>query len=151
MSAGTRGKWAEKKVRDQLKVMGLKADFNYMRLPDARAGSFQPTIGDFLVVRRKVPTFVEVKEVDHEYRLPAKNFSSDQRGRLKAFEAAGAQTLIVVCFTPLRLALSPRQQTTEPVWRAAEVSYFDVESDRPSWDMRDLMLYPIAEILEKCL
>jgi len=119
-------------VRQGLEALSSKSSFNYMRLPDARAGSFQPTVADFLAVHRGFTHFLEVKEVQHAYRLPAKNFSLDQRARLAAFRAAGAMAWVPVYFTPLK------------IWRCTSAAYFS-DASATSWDMRDLPVVTLNE------
>ena len=129
MSTGTRGKWAEDKVKALLKGWAGSSRLNYWRLPDARAGSFQPTTSDFLVGVGGLFTFLEVKEVDHMYRLPKPNFKMDQRGRIRAWELAGAQSLVLVAFTPLKTR-GPECK----MWRSCRLSYFTGD-DTGSWGM----------------
>ena len=66
---GTRGKWCESKVRDALRILSAQQGFNFMRLPDARAGSFTPTTADFLgghkTPYRRNAWMLEAKEVEH--------------------------------------------------------------------------------------
>ena len=113
-------------------------DFNFLRLPDARSGSFQPTIADFLAIRRGEPWFIEVKEVDHEYRLPSKNFNSGQRARLQSYEMAGAGILVVIKHTPTK------------VWRIVQLGFF--EGEPPSWDLSKFACTKsLGEVLDKFL
>lgn len=137
MTASNRGKYAEGHVRRRLAQRALQADFQFMRLPDAHAGSFQPTTADYLIVCRSVCHFLEVKEVAHAYRLPGKNFGQDQRARLNAFRAAGAMAWALVCFRP---------QGASPFWRVCPSTYFGTETP-PSWDMRDLPIMTLDDAL----
>ena len=116
-----RGKYAEGLVRKELAKRAERSDFAFMRLPDARSGSFQPTTADFLVVHKGKANFVEVKEVDHLARLPSKNFSLDQRARLSVFEAAGANTWVLIYFTPGKY------------WRWLRANWF-LTTTPSSWD-----------------
>lgn len=149
MSTGDRGKRAEGKVRAHLEAFAQQSSFAFHRMPDARAGSYQPTLADFLCKSPSGMWLLEVKEVDHLYRLPEKNFSGDKRSRMRMFEAAGAKTLVVVCFTPHRQGYSPRDQTSAAIWRGASLDYF--KSGLTSWDMRDLSLTPLIHLLQRML
>ena len=122
MTTANRGKSAEAAVKKYLAKRSETIGFNFMRLPDARSGSFQPTTADFLAVSWGKPYFIEVKEVNHAFRLPSKNFGRDQRARLRAFELAGALARILVFHTPTK------------AWRALLLDHF--EDDPPSWDLR---------------
>ena len=144
---GTRGKWCESKVRGALKDLSVNQGFNFMRLPDARAGSFTPTTADFLVghktpYRRKA-WMLEAKEVEHEFRLPRKNYPQDQRSRVRSWEMAGFESLVVVAFLPLKGAA---YKATTPMFRATNLAYYTGD-DTSSWDMRDLPLLTLAQAL----
>lgn len=144
MTQGTRGKFAEGKAREWLKKESDdRSDFNFMRLPDARAGSFQPTTSDYLVGHRGIGTFLEMKEVQHDFRLPCANFPGDQRGRIQAWELAGFKSLIVVCHTTLKPGSYTRGLK---MWRCAPLSYF-LNPEGASWDMRDLPLLTLDQSL----
>lgn len=122
-TAANRGKWAEGEVKKLLKKLEM-ANCASHRFPDAHAGSLATTPSDFLVCRAGKLTLLEVKEVQHDYRLPVKNFAPDQRARMRMWKLAGAQALVLVCFQPSR------------VWRLADIDYFTNEG--ASWDMRDV-------------
>ncbi len=143
MSQGTRGKFAESKVRDALNVLAQQSDFNFMRLPDARAGSFVPTTADFLVGHKGVGWMLEVKEVDHEFRLPRHNYPAEQRSRVRMWEMAGFKSLVVVAFLPLKGAT---YRADCRMWRSAPLLYFTGDNTG-SWDMRTLPLFTLAEAL----
>jgi hypothetical protein len=136
-SLGTRGKYAEGKVKAQLK--GLEsASFTHYRFPDARAGSFTVTPCDYMVCNSGKLTLLEVKEVDHKFRLPHANFSKDQVARMRNFESAGAAAWVLIYFTPMKL------------WRYESISYF-LQREGGSWDMSGFELRPLDMILEKIL
>ena len=143
MSQGTRGKWAEGKVRDYLNVIAQQAGFNFMRLPDARAGSFVPTTSDFLVGNKGQAWMLEVKEVENEFRLPRYNYKQDQSSRVRMWEMAGFKSLAIVAFLPLKGAT---YRADRKMWRAESLGYFTGD-DTSSWDMRDLPLLTLAEAL----
>lgn len=147
MSQGDRGKWAESKVRDRLKVMASQQGFNFMRLPDARAGSFVSVTADYMVGYRtpygKRAWMLEVKEVDHAFRLPRKNYPQDQRNRVRSWELAGFSSLVVVAFLPLK---GSTYRASTLMWRKASLAYFTGD-DTASWDMQDLPLLTLEEAL----
>ncbi len=145
MSQGQRGKFAESKVRDALNVLAQQSDFNFMRLPDARAGSFVPTTADFLVGNNGVGWMLEVKEVQHEFRLPRHNYPTEQRSRVRMWEMAGFRSLVVVGFLPLKGAV---YRADRRMWRMNSLKYFTGD-DTSSWDMRDQPLLTLAEALDE--
>jgi hypothetical protein len=147
MSTGQRGKWAEGKVREALALRAGVADFNFMRLPDTRAGSFQPTTADFLVAYRGRVTLLEVKEVQHAFRLPRSNYPQDQRSRVRAWEMAGVCSLVVVAFLPFKGAA---YRADREMWKSAPLAYFTGD-DTSSWDMRDLPLRTLDRALDAFL
>lgn len=128
MSQGDRGKWAEGKVRDALKKRALQTRFAFLRLPDARAGSFTPTTSDFLVVSNGVPIFLEVKQIDHVFRLGVKSFDQGQRSRMRLFVEAGALARVVVASSQTKLC------------RLADLVWFEsrMTESLSSWDLRSL-------------
>lgn len=135
MSAGTRGKWSEGEVRKKLQQYAAFSSFTFYRLPDARAGSFQPTLADFMTMHKMQFGLLEVKEIEHEYRLDYKNFDEAKVGRMRAWQMAGSQANVVICSKPGKQA----------VWRVASIDFFfgTKNPDKPSgsWDLR-----PLAEV-----
>ena len=140
MAQGDRGKWAEGRVRDFLKRLSETAGCAFMRLPDARAGSFQPTTADFLISYKGLHTMLEVKEVDHNYRLPGKNFKQDQRARLANWRNAGTNTYVLVAHMPLKPPTG--QQKLGLMWRAVPAAWFG-GAEVPSWD---ISLHPLITL-----
>lgn len=136
-TVGTRGKYAEGKVKAALKALE-SATLTHYRFPDARAGSFSVTPCDYMVCKRGELTLLEVKEVDHVKRLPHANFSKDQVGRMRNFEAAGADAWVMVYFTPLKL------------WRYESIGYF-LQREGGSWNLEALPLMSLNEILQEIL
>jgi penicillin-binding protein-related factor A (putative recombinase) len=135
-TAGTRGKWSEKEVKKWMdKRSDAEAAYWAYRYPDARAGSFQVTPADFGVLHNGHASLVEVKEVAHAFRLPAKNFSDDKRARMKKFAMAGGEGWVIVCHMP------------EKVWRVAPIEFF--VSGVPSWDLSALPTFPkVKDVME---
>ena len=133
MTTANRGKYAEKRVKTLLTAMeSIKC--THHRFPDAHAGSFAVTPCDFMVCKEGRLTLLEVKEVQHSFRLPHKNFGLDQCARMRNWMIAGASAWVLVYFVP------------EKAWRAVDVIYFMTRTGG-SWDMRDLPLVDIGETL----
>lgn len=134
-SNADRGKSAEHQIKKVLDILATRADTAYYRLPDARAGSLKATLADFLMMHRGATFLLEVKEVDHPYRLPVKNFATDKRARMKRFKLAGALTYVLVLHTPLQK------------WRCAELEFFE-NPECASWDLRQFELHDLDEIIK---
>ena len=84
-NSGSRGKYAEKKVAEWLDRMGTRhATFDWSRIYDARSagGRFPSRPGDYEFFAPGLHGLIEVKEVEHDFRLPAKNFDKKQIARL---------------------------------------------------------------------
>ena len=138
---GTRGKWAEGKVRDWLKRREeTEATFAMLRYPDARAGSAQPAPSDFEATHRGTNFKIEVKEVKittvSSRRLPAANFAADKIGRMRKWHLAGAQCWVIVCHLT-----EGRGGTRE--WRLVPIAEFFTAA--PSWDLSMYPAYPKVE------
>ena len=136
MSAN-RGKLAEGKAKAFLQTMSEQTSLVYHRLPDAHAGSMVSTLCDFIVHYAGL-TLLEVKEVNHEYRLPYGNFKQENASRMRLWEYSGAETLIAIYFKPLKK------------WRMTKLERFEPRSlctptgkPQGSWDLRDLELVDI--------
>lgn len=137
MSAvGQRGKYAEGKVRLWMKTRSdADASFDFYRFPDARAGSFQVVPADFEAVHRGVPFLIEVKEVEHDFRLPQKNFSEDKVARMRKRQMAGAECWVIV------------YHRTTKRWRVVPLVAF-IER-KPSWDLTLSSSYlKVADVME---
>lgn len=119
---GQRGKTAEKEVQKHLeKLNGENFDFAFSRLPDARAagGRLAAAMCDYLCWFRALSLPLEVKEVEHDFRLPKVSLS--QHGVLQKAAGAGARPYVLVLFTTIGR------------WRIAPISAF--EFGVPSWDL----------------
>jgi hypothetical protein len=130
---GQRGKTAEKLVQALLDEWNTKCvNFAYTRLADSRAarGMVKAQISDYIVWHKEVSIPLEVKSIEHDYRLPKANL--DQLPNLKKVELAGAYPLVLVHFK------------LSDVWRVAPTSYF--EFGVPSWDMRNRSTYATAKL-----
>ena len=134
-SPADRGKKAEKLVKAHLDKLSLRADFANYRLPDARAGSFQATLADFLVVRKGVPILLEVKQTQHEYRLSHQNFGLDQVARMRRFQSAGSRGLVLIYHSTLN------------IWRLIELDYFYTR-EGGSWDLRNVPTVKLEELFK---
>lgn len=135
---GTRGKWAEGKVRDWLKARSeADADFCFLRYPDARAGSAQPAPSDFEATHRGTNFKIEVKEVKittvSSRRLPAANFAADKVARMRKWFLAGSPGWVIICHLT-----EGRGGTKE--WRLVPVTEFFERA--PSWDVSMYPAYP---------
>ena len=132
-TAANRGKYAEGQVKKKLASLE-SARQAFARWPDARSGSFAVALADFLIMRDGRMTLLEVKEVNHEFRLPHTNLGTDQIGRMRAWASAGAQADVLV------------YHNTTKLWRVADIHWFHegyrkVDGDGKkvgSWDLRVL-------------
>ena len=136
-----RGKYAEGKVKAELKRLEA-ANCAHHRFPDRRAGSFVTAPADFMFLQSGVFRLLEVKQVQHDFRLSYQNFGADQVARLKMWQAAGAKAWVLVCFMPSK------------TWRLASVDYFTDRvlksaTGKPvgSWDMRDVPVCTLPQAL----
>lgn len=154
-SSAGRGKYAEDKVREFLKsCAAAKTSFTFNRIQDAGAAQGGMSVaqpGDFqwfckvceIELRGRVQPFtrngvIEVKEVQHGYRLPHKSLNPQQLARLRVRELAGSEVILLVCF---------RDGSKTLGWRTAAPSYF-INREGGSWDMRDIPIHGnLAEIL----
>jgi penicillin-binding protein-related factor A (putative recombinase) len=132
-----RGKIAEGAVKKVLSAI-TRQDFAWYRLPDAHAGSRQPTLADFLLVNQGMPILLEVKETAHDFRLPVGNFKLENRARMRIFQLAGVKCSILVYHSGTR------------VWRCTRLDYFGTQ-DTGSWDLRNTSELTLKEALELCL
>ena len=95
MVAANRGKYAEGEVKKFLKKMEA-ANCAHHRFPDAHSGSMVTAPADFMFMQAGVFRLLEVKEVQHDFRLPYDNFSPDQVARMRMWQAAGAHVWVLV-------------------------------------------------------
>lgn len=128
-----RGKYAEGKVREALKVLALgNKDFDFERKYDARAsrGRIPSQTGDFGWYSINRHGVIEVKQVGHDFRLPKKNFDPAKWGRLRLRRMAGGEIGILV------------YHSTTKLWRAPSFDFFLSNPDAPSWDLSGLPAHP---------
>ena len=133
--AGERGKASEKQVSAALSTFDGRQDTTWWRVPDARAGSLQPALADFLLLHRQHLILIEVKEVAHAFRLPFHNFDVGQVARMRRFKLAGAHSFVLTYFKPLKK------------WRCVEIDWFTVRPEGASWDFREFPAVDLKEIL----
>lgn len=133
-SHSNRGKEAEALLKRHLGLICADQKKQFMRFPDARAGSMQATVSDFLFMFDGVTTFIECKQVNHEFRLPYANFDTAQVGRLRLWGMAGARSIVLVYHAPLKL------------WRGYSVARFVDRAVGGSWDLRDTTPLELSEI-----
>ena len=138
-SSSNRGKYAEGRVRDYLKVLeGRYAAFTFNRISDAHSAGGRGAVaqpGDFQAFFMQDDEvrwnyLIEVKEVDHEYRLPHKNLSIDSFARMRKRQMAGSICAVMIYFKPLK------------AWRVFPLSTF-AERTGGSWDLRD---FPVTKL-----
>ena len=101
MVAANRGKYAEGEVKKFLKKMEA-ANCTHHRFPDAHAGSMVTAPADFMVIQAGKFRLLEVKQVEHDFRLPYGNFNPEQVNRMHMWNLAGADTWVLVYHVPLK-------------------------------------------------
>jgi hypothetical protein len=153
MGKADQGKSAEKKVRDYLDLLDkAHVAFTFNRNQDAHAagGRFVPVAGDFqafgLYLRKAASVGVseslpacsrnfilEVKEVQHDFRLPYKNYSADKVARVQKRVLAGAEPLVLIRFMP------------RDEWRAVPFEVFRNRNEATPSGSWDLSAYPFVD------
>jgi hypothetical protein len=121
---GSRGKASEKAIKAMLEKFNRRyARFDYERVYDARSARGRATArtGDYNVWCNSIPYTIEVKEVDHKFRLPAKNFDAAAVARMEKRLLSGTTCLVLVFHKPLGL------------WRMPSLDVFS--EAKPSWDL----------------
>lgn len=132
-----RGKWAEGEVRKKLKKYNEHvAAFAFHRHPDARAGSLQTAPADFEAKTPLAHFLLEVKQIQHEFRLPQKNFAPDKVARMAKWQNADSYCWVIVCHMPMK------------TWRLVPLDRFRGERP-PSWDLRPYPVQTLDQIMEK--
>lgn len=162
MSKGDRGKWAEAEVRKVLASIE-KANFRFAfnRIPDARGGFLQPADADFQwfydtgyrgaapLVQPDIWSYtrngvIEVKEVEHLFRLDHGNFSSDKIGRVWRRHMAGCEALVLVAHK-LKGMRKP-----DVTWRLVPLKFFRdtvYVKGVGSWDLSPFPLVNMEHVL----
>lgn len=129
-SPGQRGKAAEKKVKQFLEALGsAHADFDWERKYDARSagGRFPSQVADYGFFRPAVHGLIEVKEIEHDFRLPADKLA--QLPRLRKRVLAGGLAVVLVLHTTLSR------------WRMVPFEWLWERRVQPSWDLSSFPLY----------
>jgi penicillin-binding protein-related factor A (putative recombinase) len=135
-SPTNRGKVAEKLIKKQLDKLSSQSSLMYMRLPDAHAGNFQPTVADFLLTHKGRTVLLEVKEVAFDNRMPYKNFSPDQVARMRRWELAGALPWVIIYHSSLN------------IWRSPDFSTFLTRPpEKGSWDFSNFKKFENTEFM----
>lgn len=126
----SRGKTAEVAVRNYLTALNNRiAEFEWSRIYDARSagGKFPSRPGDFEFFRkwqgRPIHGLIEVKEVAHAFRLPAKNFKKEQLAKLRKRQMVGGMIVILV------------YHSSTGKWRDLPLHFFLDRITLPSWDL----------------
>lgn len=138
-TTSNRGKFAESQVKTLLKKLEA-ANCTHARWPDAHSGSFVTAPADFLLLQEGKLRLLEVKEVQHQTRLPYKNLEQGQLARMLMWQAAGASCWVLVCHMPAK------------VWRLLPADYFKnrqtvSETGKPigSWNLQDVPTQTLTE------
>lgn len=129
-----RGKKPEDKVRDYLKAYDERTHkFDWHRNYDAKSagGRFQRQTGDFQFYLPGIHGVIEVKEVNHEYRLPHKNYAAEKVAKVYKRTLAGGAAYVLVYHTPI------------DKWRVLGLAPFRVR-EGGSWDLRGVPLHDSA-------
>ena len=134
MTHADRGKTGEKKVKDRLETLSKRIDTVNYRPPDLRGGFKREALTDFLLLRQGVLTLIEVKETEHEYRLRHEHFGTPQVARMRMWQRAGANALVLI------------YHSTLDKWRGLDIEFF-VDRVGGSWDLRGVELKDLEEIL----
>lgn len=136
-----RGKAAERDVKKYLTEVSLQYfDFDFERIYDARSagGRFPSRPGDFEFYYPGCHGLIEVKEVNHAFRLPEKNFKKQAIARLRKRQLAGGTIVVVV------------RHANIGMWREVPLSFFVERADQPSWDLTGFTpVKSVRELLRK--
>lgn len=125
MTTANRGKVAEGKVAKILAAAAQSGSTAFWRCPDAHAGSRVVAPADFMLLVQGQMWLIEVKEVAHAFRLPYANFKQENVARMRVWEYAGAQCIVLI------------YHSTTKKWRSLPLSVFlDRDMSVGSWDLR---------------
>jgi penicillin-binding protein-related factor A (putative recombinase) len=130
-----RGKVAEAKVAASLKNV---PECVAKRIPDAKAGSFVAVAGDFSVKYRGKAYLLEVKQTDHDFRLPHGNVSLRQIALMRKSMMAG-----VICWALVYHAKLD-------AWRLVDVEFLRTRVGG-SWDLSGFELRCLSEQIGEIL
>lgn len=130
-----RGKQAEGILKLHLTKLAKQADTAFYRLPDAHSGAFTPTLADFLLMHKSQLYLIECKQVNHTCRLPFSNFKDSQVARMRMWQLAGAQAIVLIYHTPL------------DAWRGLPLDHFLDRSQGGSWDLSHIPTVKLEDLL----
>lgn len=131
-----RGKYAEGQIKKVLAKYAERADFAYQKFADTYAGFRSAAICDFMILSQGQLTMLEVKEVNHEFRLPKGNISEDQIARIKVWQLAGANAYVAIYFKPLKS------------WRLVPITFFNaLPAGVGSWVLTEYPLMKLNELV----
>lgn len=138
---GQQGKSSESPVAAYLdNLNNAFARFDWQRGYDARSagGKFQRVAGDYAFFAPYVHGVIEVKEVEHDFRLPFKNFEHSAVAKCMKRRLAGGLAIVLV------------HHTTTDLWRMLPISYFSHRDlSNGSWDLSDWTQYgSVKEMLD---
>ena len=134
-SAADRGKKPEDEVRKYLKAYDERTHaFDWHRNYDAHTagGRFQRQTGDFEFYFPDEHGVIEVKQVDHAFRLPHKNYAEEKVAKVRKRYLAGGRVLVLVYHTPINQ------------WRITDLHPY-LERQGGSWDLSVWPIYPSAK------
>lgn len=141
---GQRGKAAEKEVRAFLERLNFKyAGFDFERVYDARSagGRFPARPGDFEFYAPRLHGLIEVKEVEHDFRLPRKNMEGAKAkgdakvsriAKLRKRQMAGGTIFVLI------------NHTTTGLWRSVPIDWLHERAAQPSWDLSEFSQHSSA-------
>ena len=130
-----RGKVAEAKVAAALKNV---PECVAKRIPDAKAGSFVAVAGDFSVKYRGRAYLLEVKQTDHNFRLPHGNVSLRQIALMRKSMMAWVICWVLVYHAKL------------DAWRAVDVEFLRTRTGG-SWDLSEYATRSLNAVIEDTL
>ena len=128
-NVGQRGKSAEAQMQKHLQHLDQTLlHFDWLRLPDARTAMGRGTAmpGDFEAFMPMSHLLLEVKEVAHDFRLPAKNVG--QLPKMRKRTLAGGHCFLIV------------YHSTTKKWRRIPVMELEVKTTG-SWDLSEYEQY----------
>ena len=135
MTTANRGKHAENLLKTYLTKLAKQADTVFYRLPDAHSGAFTPTLADFLLLNKGQLYLIECKQVNHTHRLPYSNFKDSQVARMRVWQLAGAQAVVLIYHTPL------------DAWRGLPLDHFLDRSQGGSWDLSAIPTVKLEDLI----
>ena len=134
MSRANQGKEYEKQVQDYLRKLAAKhADFDWLRLPDARTsmGRIGKMPADFEIFSTHGHGLVEVKSIDHAFRLPHAKLTQIPKMKVRAM--AGGFCIVITYFKKTK------------TWRGFQVTEETKNLKSGSYDFREYFEYDTLE------